>query len=223
MEILNYRYKLHTHSFYVANHLPHTLLSFKILNLDYRKHNLNPMKPRNELEEQALEFAKEAHGEQRRKYSDELFIEHPKRVAEWVRTIPHTPEMICAAYLHDVVDNTPVTIQSIKRIFGNKIGKLVEELTTEFIKQKYPRMNRRWRKEKEAIRQQEISAEAKSIRLAEIIDNTPSISQHDPIFAKQYIPEMETLVEALQGGNFKLLMQASYEVQLAKNRLESEL
>lgn len=179
------------------------------------------MKPKNELEEQALEFAREAHGEQRRKYSDELFIEHSKRVAEWVRTIPHTSEMICAAYLHDVVDNTSVTLQTIKREFGSKIGKLVEELTSEFVKQKYPRMNRRWRIEKETIRQQDISPKAKSIRLAEIIDNTPSISQNDPVFAKQYIPEMEALVEALQGGNFKLLMRACYEVQLAKNCLEA--
>lgn len=178
------------------------------------------MTPTNPLEKKALEFAQHAHGQQRRKYADELFIEHPKRVAELVRSVPHTTEMICAAYLHDVVEDTSVTIQEIKRIFGGKIGRLVEELTDEYVKQKYPRMNRRWRKEKEAERQQKMSTEAKTIRLADIIDNTPSISIKDPTFAKRYIPEMETLVEAVRKGEFRLLMLACYEVKLAKYRLD---
>lgn len=178
------------------------------------------MEPTNDLERKAFEFAREAHGEQRRKYTDELYIEHPKRVAELVRTVPHTSEMICAAYLHDVVEDTSVSIQTIKREFGSKVGRLVEELTSEFVKQKYPRMNRRWRKENETQRQQNMSVEAKTIRLADVIDNTPSISQNDETFARRYIPEMEALVEALQGGDFKLLMLASYEVQVGKNRLE---
>lgn len=178
------------------------------------------MEPTNELEKEAFEFARKAHGEQRRKYVDELYIEHPKRVAELVRSVSHTPEMICAAYLHDVVEDTSVTIMDVKRKFGGKIGRLVEELTNEFEKLKYPRMNRRWRKEKEAERQQNISVEAKTIRLADIIDNTPSISQKDPTFARRYIPEMEKLVEAVREGDFKLLMRACYEVQLAKDELE---
>lgn len=176
-----------------------------------------------DLEQEALNFAREAHGDQRRKYSDELYIEHPKRVAEWVRKIPHTPEMISAAYLHDVVEDTSVSLQDIKRKFGNKVGRLVEELTIEYVKSKYPRMNRRWRKEKETVRQQNISVEAKTIRLADIIDNTPSVSLNDPTFAKRYIPEMEALVEAVREGNFDLLLQACYEVETAKRRLKTSL
>lgn len=174
-----------------------------------------------DLEQKALLFAEKAHGDQRRKYSDELYIEHPKRVAELVRTIPHTPEMICAAYLHDVVEDTSVTIQEIKRQFGNKVGRLVEELTNEYEKSKYPGMNRRWRKEKETARQENISIEAKTIRLADIIDNTPSVSINDPGFAQKYIPEMEAMVEAVREGNFQLLMQACFEVETAKRRLKA--
>lgn len=179
------------------------------------------MEDRINLEKDALEFAREAHGKQRRKYADELYIEHPKRVAELVRTVSHTPEMICAAYLHDVVEDTSVTIQDIKRRFGNKMGRLVEELTNEYEKNKYPKMNRRWRKEKEAERQQNISVEAKTIRLADIIDNIPSISINDPKFARSYIPEMENLLEAVRDGDFKLLMLACFEVQMAKNSIKS--
>ena len=48
------------------------------------------------MEEEALEFARRAYSDQQRKYTTEAYIEHPKRVAEKVRSVPHTTEMICA-------------------------------------------------------------------------------------------------------------------------------
>lgn len=174
------------------------------------------------MEEEALEFARKAHGDQQRKYNQEPYIEHPKRVAEIVRTVPHTTEMICAAYLHDVVEDTPVSIQDIKRKFGREVAKLVEELTDEYVKENYQHLNRRKRKKKEVERQAEISPEAKTIKLADVIDNTRDIVKNDKNFAQRYVPEMEALTEALQGGNFKLLMRACYEVQRGKYILEQE-
>lgn len=168
------------------------------------------------MEEEALEFARKAHGDQQRKYNKELYIEHPKRVAEIVRKVPHTPQMICAAYLHDVVEDTPVSIEDIRRKFGREIAKLVHELTDEFIKERYPDLNRKKRKEKEVARQAEISPEAKTIKLADVIDNTRDIIQNDKNFARRYVPEMEKIAEAIQGGNFKLLMRACYEIEKGK-------
>lgn len=165
------------------------------------------------MERQALEYARKAHGTQQRKYSEEAYIEHPIRVAEMVRSVPHTPEMICAAYLHDVVEDTPVSLKDIDRKFGRKVAALVEELTDEYEKKNYPHLNRLQRKEKEAERQAKTSPEAKTIKLADVIDNTRDILKNDPGFARKYIREMETLIEALQGGHFKLLMRACYEVQ----------
>ncbi|GHA45774.1 hypothetical protein GCM10007103_28610 [Salinimicrobium marinum] len=174
------------------------------------------------MEEEALEFARKAHGDQQRKYNEELYIEHLKRVAEIVKTVPHTTEMICAAYLHDVVEDTPVSLQDIQRKFGGKIAKLVEELTDEYIKENYQHLNRKARKKKEVERLEKISAEAKTIKLADVIDNTRDILVNDRNFARKYIPEMEALTEALQGGNFKLLMRACYEVQRGNLELNLE-
>lgn len=175
------------------------------------------------MEEEALEFARKAHGEQRRKYNDEAYIEHPKRVAEMVKTVPHTTEMVCAAYLHDVVEDTPVSIEDIQRKFGRKIAGLVHELTDEFIKENYQHLNRRKRKQKEVERQAKISPEAKTIKLADVIDNTRDILENDPDFSRKYIPEMEALTEALQGGDFQLLMRACYEVQRGKIQLKKKV
>lgn len=174
------------------------------------------------MEEKALEFATEAHGEQLRKYIEEPYIEHPKRVARLVRTVPHTSEMVCAAYLHDVVEDTAVSIQDVERKFGRKVATLVHELTDEFVKENYPHWNRRKRKEKEVERQAKISTEAKTIKLADVIDNTRDIIKHDLGFARRYIPEMAALTEALQGGHFKLFLKACYEVQRGLYVLKQE-
>ncbi|WP_026809706.1 HD domain-containing protein [Arenibacter latericius] len=160
------------------------------------------------MEKEALEFARKAHGNQQRKYKEELYIAHPILVAEMLSEFPHTSEMICAAYLHDVVEDTEVSLKQINKKFGKKVAKLVEELTDEFTKEKYPELNRRWRKKKETERIANISSEAQSIKLADIIDNLPSISKNDPGFAKRYIPEMKALVQVLKSGHPQLLERA---------------
>lgn len=172
------------------------------------------------MEEEALEFAREAHRDQKRKYSLEPYIEHPRRVAQIVKSIPHTTEMISAAYLHDVVEDTPVSIEDIRDKFGVKIALLVEELTDEYVKASYPHLNRKMRKMREVERQATISPEAKTIKLADVIDNTRDIVDNDKDFARKYVQEMEVLLEALQGGNFKLFLKACYEVERGKIELK---
>ncbi|WP_205677179.1 hypothetical protein [Antarcticibacterium arcticum] len=85
-------------------------------------------------------------------------------------------------------------------------------MTDEYVKENYRHLNRRLRKEKEVERQSKISRELKTIKLADVIDNTRDIVENDPDFARKYVPEMEHLVEALQGGDFKLFLKACYEV-----------
>ncbi|MDN3724126.1 HD domain-containing protein [Aequorivita sp. SDUM287046] len=172
-----------------------------------------------EIEEKALFFATEAHGTQRRKYKNEPYIEHPKRVVEILKTVPHNSAMVCAAYLHDVVEDTPITLAEIEDNFGPDVAKLVDELTDEYIKESYPSLNRKKRKQKEVERQKLISNTAKTIKLADIIDNTPDISKNDPQFAQRYIPEMASLLQALKGGDPNLWERAKYEIDLAKKRL----
>lgn len=173
------------------------------------------------MEEEALEFARKAHGDQQRKYTEELYIEHPKRVAETVRSVPHSTEMVCAAYLHDVVEDTPISLEEIKRKFGGKVAKLVGELTDEYRNENYPHLNRRRRKDKEVERQSSISAEAKTVKLADVIDNTLDIVKNDPGFAKKYLREMEALTAVLKGGNEDLWQKARQEVEKGKQVIKS--
>jgi guanosine-3',5'-bis(diphosphate) 3'-pyrophosphohydrolase len=173
----------------------------------------------NKLDE-ALEFARMAHGSQERKFTAEPYIEHPKRVANMVQGVAHTEAMVCAAYLHDVVEDTPVGHHEIEQRFGSEVARLVHELTDEYMKEAYPSLNRKRRKQLEVARQAAMSPQAKTIKLADVIDNTRDIIKNDRGFAVRYIPEMAALLEALQGGDFKLLMLACYEVQKAKLELQ---
>ena len=77
----------------------------------------------------AFEFANEAHKGVRRR-SGEPYILHPISVAKIVvDEIGLGCKSICAALLHDVVEDTDFTVDDIQRLFGDKIASLVDGLT----------------------------------------------------------------------------------------------
>lgn len=77
----------------------------------------------------AFDVAVDAHKDQRRK-SGEAYIFHPIAVAKIVASdIGLGATSIAAALLHDVVEDTPITVKDIDKMFGPKIAQLVEGLT----------------------------------------------------------------------------------------------
>ena len=77
----------------------------------------------------ALDVAVEAHKDQRRK-SGEAYIFHPIAVAKIVASeIGLGATSIAAALMHDVVEDTDITVEDIERMFNPKIAKIVEGLT----------------------------------------------------------------------------------------------
>ena len=79
----------------------------------------------------AFEFAREAHRPQRRK-SGEPYIIHPVNVARIVaEELELGADPIIAAFLHDVVEDTPYTIEDIKERFGENVAFLVGVVTKE--------------------------------------------------------------------------------------------
>ena len=82
-----------------------------------------------EIIERAFQFAKEAHKGVRRR-SGEPYIMHPIAVARIAsREIGLGSTSICAALLHDVVEDTDYTVDDIEQHFGSKIAQLVDGLT----------------------------------------------------------------------------------------------
>ena len=78
--------------------------------------------------QEALDYSIDAHKHQYRK-SGEPYIIHPILVASIVSSITADESMAIAALLHDVVEDTPITIEDIDESFGKDVAHLVEGLT----------------------------------------------------------------------------------------------
>jgi len=76
----------------------------------------------------AFEFAKDAHGEQKRN-SGEYYIEHSLRVAKRLAELGLDSETIMAALLHDVPDYTQRTVRDIEKTFGAEVARLVTNVS----------------------------------------------------------------------------------------------
>lgn len=157
--------------------------------------------------EKARVFATAAHAavNQTRKYTGEPYIVHPAEVVHIVSSVPHTSEMLAAAWLHDTVEDTGVTMDLITTEFGELVSTYVFYLTD---KSKPTDGNRKTRK---AIDRKHISnapAEAQTIKLADLISNTKSIVKYDPNFAVTYLEEKRLLLDVITKGDTSLYKQA---------------
>jgi (p)ppGpp synthase/HD superfamily hydrolase len=81
------------------------------------------------MKERAKQFAEQAHHGQVRKAGNVPYITHPIRVAERLEQTGASDELVSAAYLHDVVEDTPVEIEEIEQEFGHRVAELVRSHT----------------------------------------------------------------------------------------------
>ena len=78
------------------------------------------------LMDRAIVFATRAHSGTYRKGTNIPYIVHPIEAAAIVSTMTSDPDMIAAAVLHDVVEDTDATLEEIRFFFNDRIAKLVE-------------------------------------------------------------------------------------------------
>ena len=77
----------------------------------------------------AIEFAAKAHDGMMRKKDKTPYILHPLEAAVIVGTMTNNQDVISAALLHDVVEDTDITIEEIEENFGTRVRKLVDSET----------------------------------------------------------------------------------------------
>jgi len=81
-----------------------------------------------ELIQRAYRIAEEAHHGQRR-HSGEPYINHCIAVASILADLRVPPEVVAAGLLHDTVEDTPITLDDIRRDFGDTVANLVNGVT----------------------------------------------------------------------------------------------
>ncbi len=175
------------------------------------------------LIERARDYATRAHQriDQRRKYNNQPYHMHLEAVADIVAGVTDDEEMIAAAWLHDTVEDTPATLDDIEKEFGTSVAELVEELTDV---SKPSDGNRVRRKEIDRIHSAQASSRAKTVKLADLIDNCRDITKHDPRFARVYLQEMALLLDVLEDSD-PVLYKRAHKVHAkcaAKLRADSE-
>jgi len=156
----------------------------------------------------ARDFAVSRHAQigHRRKYTNVPYSEHLQHVADLVASVTNDPEMLAAAWLHDVVEDTTATLEDVESAFGKEVGRLVESLTDV---SKPGDGNREARKAIDRKHLSTAEARAKTVKLADLIDNCEDIARHDPKFARVYLREMAALLEVLREGDGRLYDKAT--------------
>lgn len=161
----------------------------------------------------ARAIAEEFHADQVRKYTGYPYVEHCESVASLVALATGDPEVVAAAWLHDVLEDTECTITEIKNACGVRVADLVFEVTDV---SRPADGNRFARKTLDREHLAAASLNGKTIKLADLIDNTLSIVPWDPDFARVYLAEKEALLPLLAGGSPWLQTLASQTLTMAQ-------
>jgi len=179
-----------------------------------------------DIVEKARIFATAAHAavSHKRKYTFEDYIIHPAEVAATVAAVEGaTFEMIAAAWLHDTVEDTGVTIEIIESEFGKEVATLVGWLTDV---SKPEDGNRAIRKAIDRDHTAMAPPEAHTVKLADFWSNTKSIVKHDPAFARIYIAEKRAALAVMTNADaslFKLVYHALEEAEKTLQLIVAEV
>jgi guanosine-3',5'-bis(diphosphate) 3'-pyrophosphohydrolase len=150
----------------------------------------------------ALSFSAEKHTKQRRKDIDKTpYINHPISLANilaqrWVID----ENVLCAAILHDTIEDTETTVDELQEHFGEKITSIVLEVTDD------KSLEKSVRKQKQVEHAATISHEAKLVKLADKIANITDIINTPPEDwsrdrKKEYFEWAKAVVDNLRGAH----------------------
>jgi (p)ppGpp synthase/HD superfamily hydrolase len=172
---------------------------------------------------QAINFAAHKHKDQRRKDEEASpYINHPVAVALLLAEIGGVTdaEILAAAILHDTLEDTETTAEELEAKFGQRVRRIVEEVTDD------KSMPKRLRKQRQIEHAQDLSPDAVLIKLgdktANVLDVTHSPPKDWPIERKrEYLDWAESVVKACPNvnaameQNFYRVLTASRNVLLS--------
>ncbi len=130
---------------------------------------------------EAIEFATKAHEGQFRKGTKRPYIVHPVEVADIVTSMTEDEEVICAAVLHDTIEDCEgVTVEVLTARFGERVASLVQNESED--------KSKTWEERKSAtiIRLKKASKEVQMIALADKLSNMRDIDRDYPKFGEAF-------------------------------------
>jgi guanosine-3',5'-bis(diphosphate) 3'-pyrophosphohydrolase len=152
-----------------------------------------------EMLKNAFHFSRHAHAGQWRKYSNQTipYHSHCIAVAGLVCKFGGDEEMIAAGLLHDTVEDTSVTPDDVRGVFGSHVANLVLDLTNP---SQASDGNRATRKSIDLAHTAKAHPRAKAIKAADLVSNLVSIANHDKNFAMVYLREKQETLRIIKDG-----------------------
>ena len=180
-----------------------------------------PTKPNVMLLLQALDYAAQQHRDQRRKGAEGApYINHPVRVATVLAEIGgiQDVELLCAAILHDTVEDTDTTPAELVKRFGERVAGIVSEVSDD------KSLSKAERKRLQIAHAPHLSAEAKALKLADKVCNVTDIHASPPDGWSrerriEYLDWASAVIEGLRGANPALEDRFDAVVRDARNAL----
>lgn len=154
----------------------------------------------------AAGFAARKHSTQRRKdVETSPYINHPLAVAEILASVGcvEDTDVLCAALLHDTVEDTETTLEELEQEFGSTVARIVAEVTDD---KSLPKSERKRRQVEKAS---QVSREAKLVKLADKISNLRDIAATPPVGwdlsrKQEYFDWAKAVVDLIRGTNSNL-------------------
>jgi guanosine-3',5'-bis(diphosphate) 3'-pyrophosphohydrolase len=154
----------------------------------------------------ALAFAAHKHRDQRRKdRKGSPYINHPIALANVLAREGRIKDVavLCAALLHDTVEDTRTTYQELKSAFGTRIAKTVLEVTDN------KRLRKHTRKRLQVEHAASLSRSAKLVKLADKICNVRDLGDHPPVGwnkkrRREYFDWARNVIDQVRGTNRRL-------------------
>ncbi len=145
------------------------------------------------LLDRAITFAVRAHHDTERRGKGFPYIVHPLEAVAIVATITPDQELLAAAALHDVVEDTDVTIEDLRREFGDRIARLVEQESDKFVPDRSEEDSWRDRKQAAIDRLAAAPYDAKVVAMGDKLSNMRAIARDydelgDKLWARFHAP-----------------------------------
>lgn len=125
---------------------------------------------------QAIWFAAEAHCNTFRKGTNTPYIVHPMEAAIIASQLTDDPEIMAAAMLHDVVEDTQAEIEDVERMFSKRVASIVAEVSEDKMADRPAEDTWKARKLDALKMYEKASDEAKIVILADKLSNIRSIA-----------------------------------------------
>ena len=168
----------------------------------------------------ALAFAAHKHRDQRRKDAGASpYINHPIALADVLVNEGgvHDVEVICAALLHDTVEDTATTHEELVNAFGARIARIVAEVTDD------KRLPKAERKRLQIEHAPHVSREAKLVKLADKICNLRDVADRPPAGwdlarRREYFEWAKRVIDGLRGtpGDEMRRLEAAFDAAYAR-------